>query len=398
MNRESFTYIKIFCNLSIFAITLALVIFVLPKLLVFFMPFVIAWIISWIAAPIVHFAERHLKLKRKMSMAVVVVLIIGAVVAVLYGVGSYAGRLISNFIADLPDMWEKVRLETELMFATIFEVLHKLPGNSAGSLEEILINSGDYVAEAISGLSVPTISAVGNLAKRVPDIIIYTIMCLLAAYFFTVEREQIYHRTAEKLPQNVQNCWKLIKQCFVKSIGGYFKAQFKIEIWVYLLIFIGLTILRVDYAILIGLGIAMLDILPFFGTGAVLWPWALISLINGHYLMAAGLMIIWGSSQLLRQFIQPKFVGDTLGVHPIPTLFLLLAGYKISGVIGMILAVPLGILTVTLYKEGVFQTTEQSVRLLVQKINKLRKFDDAELQVLAEENSGRGYEQTQEKE
>ncbi len=379
MNRKNFTYVKIFCNLSIFVLGLVLVVYFLPKLLIFFMPFVVAWIISWIATPIVRFVERHLKLKRKMSMVFVVVLIIGGVIGALYGVSIHLGSLLANFIADLPEIWEKIRVEAQGVFELLFQLLNKLPGEGTTALEELISNSGDYVAEAISGLSAPTISAVGNIAKRVPDIIIFTIMCLLATYFFTVEREAILQWVRERMPESVIKCWNLIRQCFAKSIGGYFKAQFKIEIWVYLLIFIGLTILRVDYAIIIALGIAILDILPVFGTGAVLWPWALISLINGHYLSAAGLMIIWGSSQLLRQVIQPKYVGDTLGVHPIPTLFLLFAGYKLGSVLGMILAVPLGILAVTLYKEGVFATTEQSVLLLFGRINRLRKYDDAEL-------------------
>lgn len=398
MKKETNTYLKIFCNLSIFVLGFLFTVYLLPKLLLFFMPFTIAWIISLIASPIVRLIERHLKLKRKMSMAFVVILIIGAVIAILYGAGSYAGRLISNFITDLPDMWEKIRLETRGMFDILFGLLHKMSGEGSHTLEELVANSGDYIADAVSGLSAPTISAVGNLAKRLPDLIIFTIMCLLAAYFFTAEREMLHQEISKRVPENLLIYWYMIKKCFVKSVGGYFKAQFKIEIWVYLFIFIGLSILKVEYAILIGLGIAILDILPVFGTGAVLWPWALISLINGHYLMAAGLMIIWGSSQLFRQFIQPKYVGDTLGVHPIPTLFLLFAGYKISGIVGMILALPLGILAVTLYKEGVFRLTEQSLKLLVKKINNFRKFDDAELQEIGEELSQKECDGLQEKE
>ena len=123
-----------------------------------------------------------------------------------------------------------------------------------------------------------------------------------------------------------------------------------------------------------------MDLLPVFGTGAVLWPWTLIKVINGDYITAIGLMVIWGIAQLVRQFIQPKYVGDTLGVHPIPTLFLLFAGYKLSGVFGMIIAVPLGILVSTLYKEGVFEATEQSVILLAGRIHKLRQYDKEELE------------------
>ena len=379
MNHQNFTYIKILCNLSIFVITSLLIIFALPRLLVFFMPFVVAWIIACIATPIVKFVEKHLRLKRKASMVFVVVTIIGAIVAALYGVGSWAVKFVASFIADLPALWEKIRAEAQGIFQIIFELLEKLPGDGTAALEEMISNSGDYIADAISNLSMPTISAVGSLASKLPDIIIFTIMCLLATFFFVVERENIHQKFRTYVPKSILNVWDLIKRCIVESIGGYFKAQFKIEIWIYLLILLGLFILKVNYAPIIALGIAILDLLPVFGTGAVLWPWAVINLVNGHYLAAAGMMAIWGISQLVRQFIQPKFVGDTLGVHPIPTLFLLFAGYKISGVFGMIIAVPLGILVSTLYREGVFKTTEQSLILLIGRIRSFRHYDDAEL-------------------
>ena len=380
MNRRNFTYIKIACNLSIFIVSLLLVIFFLPKLLMFFMPFVVAWIIAWIATPIVRFVERHLRLKRKTSMVFVVVAIISGVIAVIYNVAIYLGRLVVSFLADLPQMWESIRMEAQGMFQILFNLLDKLPGESTTALEDFLSNSGDYVGELMSSLSAPTISAVGSIASKVPDIIIFTIMCLIATYFFVVEREMIFQKVYDITPKGIRDVWTLVKRCVVESIGGYFKAQFKIEIWIYLLIFIGLTILNVKYAIIIALGIAILDLLPVFGTGAVLWPWTLIKFINGDYFSAIGLLLIWGISQLVRQFIQPKYVGDTLGVHPIPTLFLLFAGYKLSGVFGMIVAVPLGILASTLYKEGVFKTTEQSLILLIGRINEFRRFDEKELE------------------
>lgn len=380
MNQRNFTYIKILCNLAVSIGSLVLVVWFLPKLLVFFMPFVVAWIISCIATPIVRFVERHLKLKRKMSMVFLVVAIIGAVIAAIYNVVVYLIGIVASFLADLPLIWESIRLESQGAFQFLFEILDKLPGKGTAQLEDFISNSGDYVADVISSLSAPTISAVGNIAKQLPDMIIFVIMCLLATYFFVVERELIYQKLHTYIPKSIQNVWNVIRKCFLESIGGYFKAQFKIEIWIYLLIFIGLTILNVKYAIIIALGIAILDLLPVFGTGAVLWPWALVKLINGEYVAAIGMMLIWGISQLVRQFIQPKFVGDTLGVHPIPTLFLLFSGYRLAGVFGMIIAVPLGILVSTLYKEGVFKNTERSIQLLAGRISKLCQYDEKELQ------------------
>lgn len=171
---------------------------------------------------------------------------------------------------------------------------------------------------------------------------------------------------------------------FKRAVGGYFKAQFRIEIWMYLLLVLGLWILKVNYAFLIALGIAFLDFLPVFGTGTVLMPWAVIKILSADYRMAIGLMIIWCGGQLARQIIQPKIVGDSIGVAPVPTLFLLFIGYKMAGVFGMIIAVPIGIIFINMYEEGVFDTTKNSIRILVAGINSFRRLEEEDLLIVKE--------------
>ena len=113
-------------------------------------------------------------------------------------------------------------------------------------------------------------------------------------------------------------------------------------------------------------------------------PWAVIELLSENYRMMFGLLAIWLVGQLVRQVIQPKIVGDSIGMDPIPTLFLLYIGYRAAGVLGMILAVPIGIILVNLYEEGVFDTTRQSVRILVAGYNHFRKIRPEDMAVVEE--------------
>lgn len=136
---------------------------------------------------------------------------------------------------------------------------------------------------------------------------------------------------------------------------------------------------------MIALGIAFLDLLPFFGTGTVMVPWAILKILSADYQMAIGLLIIWGVGQLARQLIQPKIVGDSIGVPPIPTLFLLFLGYKFGGVLGMIVAVPLGLIVYTMYEEGVFDTTKNSVMILVSGINCFRRLQEEDLEGISKD-------------
>lgn len=205
-------------------------------------------------------------------------------------------------------------------------------------------------------------------------------MALLSSYFFVADRNSIYQWFATHTPKGIQTRYVKIRDSLIHSVGGYFKAQFKIEIWIYILLVIGLAVLKVDYFALIALGIAFLDFLPVFGSGAVLWPWAVIRLFTADYKMAIGLMIIWGIGQLVRQLIQPKIVGDSVGVAPLPTLFLLYVGYRIGGMVGMIIAVPLGIVLFTMNDEGAFDTVKKSVQIIADGINRFRKLEDEESQ------------------
>ena len=153
-------------------------------------------------------------------------------------------------------------------------------------------------------------------------------MCLLSAYLFVADREYVPRLLSKVLPQAILDRFRLIKNGLRRAVGGYFKAQLKIELWMYVLLVVGFLILQVRYAFLIAVGVAFLDFLPFFGTGTVLLPWAAVKFFSGEYTMVIGLLIIWGVGQLARQLIQPKIVGDSVGLAPIPTLFLLFAGYK----------------------------------------------------------------------
>jgi len=240
----------------------------------------------------------------------------------------------------------------------------------------------NLLSSAVDHLGSPTVSAVGNFAKNIPTIIVGVIMCLLSSYFFVAQREEVIAAFRRYVPESFRKKWDVMYHSLTGAIGGYFKAQLKIEIWVYLLMLVGFLILRVRYGALISIGIAVLDFLPVFGTGTVLWPWAVIKVLGGDFKMAIGLLIIWGVGQLLRQLIQPKIVGDSIGVPPLPTLFLIFIGYKVGSVAGMILAVPAGIIVANMYQAGFFDTTMDSVRILVHGFNRFRRLtpeDKAEI-------------------
>ena len=284
-----------------------------------------------------------------------------------------------GLINELPNMWANVEADFADISRNFSIFFKRLPMDVQNSINDFTQQLGGYIGEAFSKISTPTINAVGNFAKQLPSVLIGVIMALLSSYFFVAERAMVVEYFRKYVPASLQARFQMIRRSLVKAVGGYFKAQLKIEVWMYLLLVIGLSILKVDYALLIALGIAFMDFFPFFGTGTIMVPWAILKILSGDYTMAIGLLIIWGVGQLARQLIQPKIVGDSVGVSPIPTLFLLYIGYKFGGVFGMIAAVPIGLIVMTMYQEGAFDTTRDSLLILLAGINKFRRLESQDM-------------------
>lgn len=382
--KSSRKYFKALVNLGVAVVVLLLVVLLLPRLLLWFMPFVMAGIISMIASPLVRFFEEKIKLKRKVGSAFVIIVVIALVVLVLYLVGSKLIEEGLGLLNALPTMWSSMKEDLTSVGESLNGIYEKLPQDTQLTIANLGDQVGEFMAGVFERIGTPTITAAGNFAKQLPSILIGIIMCLLASYFFVADRYHISRWIRKYTPASIMSRYDMIRRSIIKSVGGYFKAQLKIEVWMYLLLVIGLSVLRVDYVLLIALGIAFLDLLPFFGTGTVMVPWAVIKIFSRDYKMAIGLLIIWGGGQLARQIIQPKIVGDSIGVAPIPTLFLLYIGYKVGGVIGMIIAVPLGMLVSTMYQEGVFDTTKNSIAILISGLNRFRKLQPEDLEVVEE--------------
>lgn len=380
-------YVKALINLAIALLSFLLLILLAPRLLVFFAPFVVGWIVAWIASKPVHFFETKLKIKRKAGSAVVIVMVIFLVLLAIYFAGSKLVKEGTGLIESLPDMLKSAQADLDEIAENLSVIYDRLPRDMQQGISNVSEEVTSYLGDIVGEISTPTITAVGNFAKQLPTVAIGVIMTLLSAYCFVAERDNITAWFCRVAPVSVQERWRMVKRSMVKAVGGYLRAQLRIELWMYLLLLVGLAILQVDYALLIAFLIAVLDFIPFFGTGTVLVPWAVIKILSKDYKMAIGLLIIWGVGQLARQLIQPKIVGDSIGMDPIPTLFLLYIGYQLGGVLGMIVAVPIGLIAYTMYTEGAFDTTRNSLLIIVKGINRFRRLDEQDLKDLRH-NSG----------
>lgn len=343
------------------------------KAIGFLMPFVIGWIISAIATPLVNWLEKRLKIVKKLGSALIVIVVLALIILGLYFAISRITAEVGDLVKNFPDMYAQLEQGLRQIGDTLSGTFSKLPAEIQKGWNTVVLNLDQYMGELVSKISQPTVTAAGNFAKSLPSYLISFIVVIMSAYFFTVQREEVISWLKKVAPPSVEKRMSLVMDNLKYAVGGYFKAQFKIMGVVFLILFVGFAVLGVHYSVLVAFLIAFLDFLPFFGTGTAMIPWALYKLLMGNYKVAVLLLIIYAVTQLVRQLLQPKLVGDSMGLNPLVTLLLLYIGYKVSSVLGMILAVPIGMVLINMCQAGAFDYILDDVRILVEGILGLRE-------------------------
>lgn len=366
-------YTKVILNIIIPAACLYLICFWGPRLLRFFLPFVIGWIIAMIANPLVHFLERRLKIVRKHGSMLIVVLVLGLIIGALYLIISKLVVETAGLMKDIPQLYETASEEMSTMIVKLDRLFQFLPDHIQTSFNQFTNHIGEYISLAVQKIASPTVTAAGNVAKSIPGALVNSIITILSSYLFIVERDRIIEFWKSYIPEGGSKYYRYLKKDARHLIGGYFLAQFKIMFIIAIVLLAGLFILQVKYAFLLAILIALLDFLPIFGTGTALIPWAVVKLFTGEYAFAVGMLLLYALTQVIRQIIQPKIVGDTMGLPPLFTLLFLYLGFKVSGIAGMILAVPIGMVFLNLYKYGAFDSMIDNIKILVHDINEFRK-------------------------
>ena len=365
-------YWKVIVSLAFSLVGTLLFLYLGYKLLGFFMPFVIGWFIAYIASPVVNWLEKRVKIVKKLGSVIMIVGVLAAVCFIIYFIISTLWKEISFLIQDMPGMYRDLESGLSQIGNSMEGVFGKLPDGVQEGWHTMVANFDEMMGELMSRISEPTVSAAGRFAKSIPSVLVATIVTFISAYYFIAEREDVIRWSKKVAPDALVSRMTMVIDNLKFAVGGYLKAQLKIMVVVYIILVVGFIILNIHFSFLLGLLIALLDFLPFFGTGTALIPWAIYQFFMGNYKLVVGLVILYAVTQLVRQLIQPKLVGDSMGLRPLLTLFLLYTGYKIGGVFGMIFAVPIGMIAINLYKAGAFDYILDDIKILAEGILSLR--------------------------
>ena len=296
---------------------------------------------------------------------VVLAVIIGPVILII----SLIGKEIIDFISylgeqlnDLPNFLATLQNEIIALLKFLPDGIYTSVSDSITVFFSNLIDDFDLSKFNIDINSVTSslasgITGVYSVVKNIPSAILSIVIGIIAWIFFTKDYDYIVGFIKRQLPEGKKNLLSETKQIFSKTILKMLRAYGLIMFITFCELFLGLSILNLigvmnnGYVFIIAIAIAVFDILPVAGSGGILIPWAAVSLVLGSYPQAIGLIVIYVVITVIRQYIEPKIVGTSLGVHPIVTLAGLYFGLKLFGFMGMFI-VPLAVMTLKAFNDA----------------------------------------------
>lgn len=367
-----------------FLINFAYIALILALVYVFFKfffwitaPFVLSFFFAVVLQKPLRFLDKKTKNKAHAfwSILLVILSICVVIVPISFVIASIIGKIsefvryllaqlsdISTFLATVEN-WILNTIDFlpkhiyDSVSVTITEWFTKLQPSAAEGVQNASGFMSNIDLSAITEKLTSGVTGVYSALKGVPSMVIGIVIGVVAWILFTKDYNYIVSFIKRQLPDGKKNILGEIKQLFSKTVLTMFKAYGIIMLITFSELLLGFTILRAtgimvnNYFVLIAALIAIFDILPVAGSGGILIPWALFSLVSGNIKQALGLIIIYVVITIIRQYIEPKIVGNTLGVHPIVTLMGLYFGLKLFGFMGMFL-VPLTIMTLKAFNDA----------------------------------------------
>ena len=326
---------KVFRKIMILFITI-LGIYLSFKLAVFYMPFLVAFIISLLIEPVIRILMKRLKTPRKISAIIVFTIVL----SIFIGLISWG---IITIISEAANMLNGLNSFVGMLADQSQSLISKFNFNKfqlSDQINKILSNSANNFLSDLSNYLRTLLNKIVTTLTSIPTIGLYIIITILALYFICTDKiymiDQLEHHFPEKWVKKIGYYTRKI----IKSLGCYLKAEIILVLISFVISIVGLYIFKfigfnIQYPLMAALGIGFVDALPIFGSGTIMVPWAIVSATNGDYRLGVAILSLWGLMSIIRQLIEPKIVSKQIGIHPIFTLIAMYTGFKISGLLGL---------------------------------------------------------------
>lgn len=318
--------------------------YLLPALL----PFLMGALLALLAEPAVSFFTRRLHLPRGWASGLGVTVSIGLLAGLLTLVGAGAVGQLARLQLRLPDLADQAQNLKDWLIGTADNAPEGIRSLAQNVVLEVFDDSAllmEQVAERIPGLLGRILGGVGSSVLGVGT-------GLLAAFLISARLPKLRQGLRERLPKSWYETYLPALKRIRHSLGQWLKAQGLLAAVTWGILSLGFLLLRIPRWLLLGGLIALVDAVPILGTGTVMLPWALITLLQGNSLRGIGLLAIYGAAAITRTCLEPRLIGRQLGLDPLLTLLAMYLGYQLWGIPGLLFTPILASAALNVAREG----------------------------------------------
>ena len=299
-------------------------------------PFVIAFGVAFILKPIVNRINVYLRIKRSIAAIICVLGFYALLLGVVTFASIQAGIGIRNLFWALPDFYyTEMAPHVEHMLDNIETMIINIDPTVKQLVEEYSITALEKIGGAVTSLSASALAAISSFAAGIPSLFIQTLITIIASVFISVDYYTITYFIARQL--NTRQISLLYEaEIYAKTaIIKYLKSYSLIMFITFLEVGAGLWLMKIRWPFVISRIIAVFDILPMVGTGGIIIPWGVIAIVMGNVPLGIGMFALYLFVTVVRNTIEPKIIGQQVGLHPVATLVSMFLGTKLLGIVGL---------------------------------------------------------------
>ncbi len=319
----------------LYLLIIGLIVFFLAKYVIpLLTPFIAGLVVALMARGIINFLGKYIKINKTLLRIGVLIMMYALVLFLAVEFGGRLFAVLKDFLTSLPFLYAKdiqpVIIKLGISLTERFPNLQEIVNASAQSINSTILS---FVEKASTGV----INNVTGVAGKVTGLLVKTTFMVISSVLITFDLDAIEGFIKNQMSPRILHVYDNVVNNTGHTLLMFGKAYIIIILVTFTELSIGLTVLGVKNSLLLASLIALVDIFPVLGTGTIMIPWIIYQLIVGNYRMAISLAVIYAVIWVVRQAIEPKIVGDQIGLHPIITLMSIYLGATLFGIFGIFL-------------------------------------------------------------
>lgn len=308
--------------------------YVLPVAL----PFLLGLLLALAAEPVTSLCVQRGGLPRAVSSGIGVGSVLLSMTVLLSLLGAVVVREIGVLMGALPDLQQTAQDGFRIAQTQLLRAAEHAPDGVRPLLfgmVERFFSDGTAVMDMVTD-RLPEV--LGAVIGAVPDSALMIGTGILAGFMISARLPKLRALLARHIPEKWKNTYFPAMKRIRSTLWGWLKAQFLLCLVTYGIVTVGFLFMRIPFAPAWAALVAVVDAVPLLGTGTVLVPCAIVSILQGKGSWAVSYLIIYGVSAGVRAVLEPRLVGKNLGLDPLITLFAIYTGYRFWGFLGLVLA------------------------------------------------------------